>query len=343
MNSCSQQAVDWFLRLRSVQCTEADRAAFSTWLSSDPHHRTEFAEVTSMWTGMDKVLAAPFPELEAALALPPESTPSPASSLQADARSLSWFFADRWIPAALVLCLAIGGWWWYGMRTETYSYATNVGEQKTVTLADGSRLDLNTATQVTATFSARRRAVDLRQGEVAVTVAHQADRPFSMTAGGGTILDIGTQFIVRQQPDRTDVAVLQGAVLVEVSPDLETESRAPVRVNAGQRYHYRRDGLDNGPVLSLDNADAQRVAAWREGKLVLTGVSLAEAVREVNRYWPGQIVFDAPNLAAVTMQGVFNISQLDQFFTTLPRILPVEIVRRTPDQLLIIARPTKQP
>jgi transmembrane sensor len=65
---------------------------------------------------------------------------------------------------------------------------------------------------------------------------------------------------------------------------------------------------------------------------------LADAIHEVNRYWPGRIIVDAPALADIKVQGTFNVHQLDQFFTTLPRILPLEITHASPQQILITAR-----
>ncbi|BCA56616.1 putative FecR, ferric citrate sensor [Nitrospira sp. KM1] len=340
MSTHSQQAVDWFLRLRSEGCTEADRAAFQSWLSADPDHRKEFTEVRSMWGGMDKVLARPFPELEACLALPPRPASSLAGGLTSLGRWLTWSPANQFIPALLALVLVAGGWWlWEALSVQTAIYETAVGEQKTVTLADGSRLDLNTGTRVTTAFSSRRRSIELLQGEAAFTVVHQSDRSFTVSAGGRHILDIGTQFVVHQHQNRIDVTVTQGSVLISRDEKAGSSSSGEsVVLEAGHRLRYVVGGQDDGGVIALDPTESHRSTAWRDGKLIFSGVRLAEAVQEVNRYWPGQIVIDAPNLADVKVQGVFNVRQLDQFFTTLPRILPVEVSRRSPQYILITAR-----
>lgn len=341
MSILSKQAVDWFLRMRSAHCTLDDRAAFHAWLSADPEHQKEFTAVSSMWGAMDKVLATPFPELDACLALPPRRRIS--DYLRRAGRIVTWSPLQSWAPGLVVLLVVAGSWWlWQTFHVHTTIYETAVGEQKTIVLEDGSQLELNTGTRITAGFSSRTRSIELQQGEAAFTVVHEATRPFEVTAGGRHILDIGTQFDVRQSEGHVDVVVTQGSVLISNEPTHANSAAKGILLTAGHRVRYALNGPEE-PVIALNPDESHRLGAWRNGKLIFSGMRLAEAIQEVNRYWSGQIIVDAPALADIKVQGTFNVHQLDQFFTSLPRIVPIEISRPSPHQVRITARQSSGP
>ncbi len=98
------------------------------------------------------------------------------------------------------------------------SYQTAKGEQKTVTLPDGSTIVMNTDTALSVQMSARFRTVILNRGEALFTVVHESARPFRVEAGGGVIQDIGTQFHVYKRQDKVLLSVLEGSVQIDTQP-----------------------------------------------------------------------------------------------------------------------------
>jgi transmembrane sensor len=173
-----EQAVAWLLRRETL--SDRERAAFDAWLAEDPRHRLAFEQVSGQWDWLEQFKHTPVPAREA------------ASRYRAPRRPI------RHYASAAVLLLAIGlaaisADGWPGL---VRTYSTMKGETKTLTLPDGSRLELNTDTEVRVHFNHFRRHVDLLRGESFFIVKHDPDRPFEVAAGSGAIRDIGTAFNV---------------------------------------------------------------------------------------------------------------------------------------------------
>ena len=64
-----------------------------------------------------------------------------------------------------------------GVRSWLADYRTGTGERRTVTLADGSELTLNTRTSVDVSMDPTRRLLVLREGEILVQTAHSLAGP----------------------------------------------------------------------------------------------------------------------------------------------------------------------
>jgi transmembrane sensor len=207
------------------------------------------------------------------------------------------------------LCAGTAAWWFLG-GTSTSSYATAHGEQRSVILADGSRLMLNTDTALDVDLDRHARRVRLRQGEAMFEVIHDADRPFVVEADGNTISDIGTQFNVRNSGDRTMVAVLEGAVAV-ARDGRTAELTSGEQIVAG-------DG-----IWMRGNADPAMASGWTQGRLVFQSTPLGEAVAEVNRYGPEHLVIADPSLAPLKISGEFRIGNTAALVRALQSVYPI--------------------
>ena len=110
--------------------------------------------------------------------------------------------------------LGIVGFTFSGRTTET-TYKTGIGGQETLTLADGSRIDLNTDTTVRISTARSERKVWLDKGEAYFRIKHDATRPFLVLIGKRRITDLGAEFTVHRDADQLRVAVLKGSVRFE--------------------------------------------------------------------------------------------------------------------------------
>lgn len=300
-----EQAIHWLARLHSGHCTDAERAAFAAWLAENEAHRQTFDEVQRLWNEMEGLRTLATRDLEAAR----RYRPRPA-----------W---RGWRGAALALASA-GGlaaallWvipaWWEAVPAQVFHTAK--GERKTVTLPDGSRVDLNTDTELRLELSRQDRSITLARGEVLFTVVHD-ERPFIVTAGAGRIRDIGTQFDVSFRPDGVSVAVLEGKVSIVTGRD-------HVRVlQGGQAISYSATGR----FSPLAVADPEVTLAWREGKLVFKGRPLREVLDEIGRYHDVDLDLFDPELAALKVSGTFGIEDLGLLLGAMEASLPVRITR----------------
>ncbi len=227
----------------------------------------------------------------------------------------------RWLTAiAAAALLAAAAGYIALTRITTTEYATDVGEQRVVTLADESTVTLNTGTRIRVEYSRRQRRVELFQGEAAFSVEHDASRPFVVAALRGTTKAVGTQFVVQIEPAGADVSVIEGTVAVQ-SRDGNSPERRPAAVSAGQSVRYALDGT----VTAVHAADLARLKAWQAHRIIFNDMPLEEAVREYNRYTKTPIVVGDAALGSRHINGVFKIGDRPAFLGALKKGLNVTI------------------
>ena len=221
------------------------------------------------------------------------------------------------------------------------TYATAIGEQKTVTLEDGSILTLNTNTKLSVQYSKAERLVRLTQGEALFEV-EQSDRPFLVEAGGTVTRALGTEFDVHAERHTVSVTLIKGSVRVTTSdpgPGAGQAGAMPAKtlqegivLKPGDRLEMK-PGAD--PILST--IDPAQAGKWREGLLQFDNVTLAEAIAEMNRYSTTKLRIDDTDLAAERISGTFPAGEQEAFAETLKLYLPVDVVNRA-DAFLITTR-----
>ncbi len=192
-----------------------------------------------------------------------------------------------------------------------YTYTTPKGASETVTLAEGSHIELNTDTKVRVHLNRWWRKIELMRGVAFFTVIHDAARPFEVKAGEGSIRDLGTAFVVHREPSRVRVAVLEGRVRVRAQ-----ESR---ELSAGQRVAYTPSGL----LAPVEQADVAVLTAWRQGQLIFRGHRLEEVLAELGRYHDTNLLIRDPVLSDLRVSGVFRTQDLASVLNAIELTLPV--------------------
>lgn len=193
---------------------------------------------------------------------------------------------------------------------------TAIGEQKNLTLADGTRLLINTNSSLSIAFSPSVRQISLYKGEVLITTGHDAwptHRPFIVQTRHGTARALGTRFSVRVEDESSRLAVVEGAV--EMKP---AHSSTAVIVNAGEQSAF---GLERAaPVVALDQASM----TWENGMMVARNMRLADLLTELGRYRQGVLrCHDA--VADLTVSGAFSLRDTDASLRLLQSTLPISV------------------
>lgn len=274
------EASAWLARLHGPRGDDVE-GALQDWLKADPAHQEAFERATELWeilpgaAGFD---AAP---------------PRPASR--------------RFVPLAIAASLAVlaGAGAMTAFLNQPLTFDTRTGEQRTAALDDGSRISLNTDSQVTVKFARDERAVSLERGEAMFDVAHDAARPFVVRAGDERIKALGTSFVVRRDGDRVRVTLLSGKVEVA---RVGERSRVLAVLAPGERVSATPDSV---PVLDRPSLDA--ITAWRRGELRFRDTPLSEAVAEVNRYGRQRVIVNDARLASLPISGVFATDDPAEF------------------------------
>lgn len=198
---------------------------------------------------------------------------------------------------------------------------TGIGERREWTLADGTRVLLNTGSAINIQFDARQRLLRLLEGEIRIVTGHDpayADKPFVVQTAEGSLRALGTDFLVRQHAGRTELTVQQSAV--EIVP--ARVPRAARVVQAGERTWFSPDRVA-APVGIPEDA-----VAWLAGRLVADEVRLADFLQELGRYRHG-VLRCAPAVADLRFSGVFPLDDTERILAMLPRVLPVRLHART--------------
>lgn len=298
------EAVRWLLRLHSPECTEAERLACDRWLMKSPLNREAFARVEAQWQWMDQIKVHRLSVREEALSYRPARKRRSLRPIIGLAMAASVLLALGWTA------FTPNGW----IGAEA-TYLAEKSRRNTVTLADGSRLELNTDTEVKVRINRWRRRVYLMRGEAFFTVVHDASRPFEVRAGGGRVTDLGTAFEVYLQAERVLVAVQEGRVKVEAAGSRE--------LVAGQQISYGRRG-DFAAVAAQDVAE---LTAWRQGKLIFHDRPLNEVLAEIGRYHDTTLRVSDPAQSRLRVSGAFATDNLDNILGAIAMTLPVKVDR----------------
>jgi len=297
-DSVHAQAVDWLLRIRSENCPETERHAFNIWLEASASHRQAYETVLAQWEWMEPFKAMNFPARDAALRYRGKSP-----------RRLFIYSA----AATLLLAMGLTAFMPNGWLGIPHTYVAEKGDRQTVTLADGSRIELNTESEVRVHFNRWQRSVEIIKGEAFFTVNHDAERPFEVRAGSGRIRDIGTAFEVYIKPQHVIVAVQEGIVEVQASGKRE--------LTAGQQLAFS----NNGEFQALQAQDVAGLTAWRQGNLVFRDRRLDDVLAEVGRYHDTRIRLQNETLGKLRVSGIFHTAELGDTLNAIAAILPVNI------------------
>ena len=217
-------------------------------------------------------------------------------------------------------------------------YATSVGEQRTISLADGSLIALNTQSRVRVDYSDEARDIYLIDGQALFTVSHDSNRPFRVHVSGGPVVQaIGTKFDVRRLRNRTTVAVLEGRVQVTPSTNnVDTSTPDPLvhraKLGAGEAINVQ----DTGAMTTLAAVDLVEVNAWQQRRLIFKDRALSEIVEEFNRYNRQPIRIADDDLATRRYSGVWDADHPDVLFRYLLSDGDVTIDRN--DERIVIRR-----
>jgi len=304
-----QAAARWHTRLRAVSCTEEERAAFARWQGERPLHVRAFALAQRTSARLDDLVID-----ERLQALAARVSTTTTDELGAERR--------RWmIPFSLAaaLMLAVIGWHFSAglliPQVATVTYETPADQRRTVTLADGSTVELDVGTRIDVRIGDARRDIDLLAGRAMFEVTHDAARPFSVLAGGTRTTALGTRFQVQSEYGHVIVTLAEGSVAV-----------------ANDRGPSWTDRLRPGEQLKFDAAtaavgkqtvDVQRTTSWLRGRHVFRDTPLAEAVEEVNRYAKTKIRLGDASLAQLPVGGSYIAGDSKLIVEALAAVLPI--------------------
>ncbi len=298
------EAAAWLARLQSDAPSAHDRAGCEAWLAASEGNRRALAEATAAWEAVGG-LASP------SLA-PPRTRPR-------EAKLARRAVLAGGLGAASLLAV------WAGSASR--SYATGVGETRTLRLDDGSRLTLDACSQARCGFVQGLRRLELVRGRIALEVAPDPERPFVVTRERRRVLAFGRSLDVACLNEGLAVTAVDGLVLVQ------EPGREVVRLESGERLR-----ASSATGLETDRPELQAVTAWQEGRLVFADETLADATAEINRYSPRPVTLADGAVGALRISGSYRTRSAEAFARSVAMLYGLEVVSE-PDRLLLRRSP----
>jgi transmembrane sensor len=331
-----REAAEWMAR-RDRGLSESERREYETWLSADPLRPSYVRELELTWQNLELLEPEAFDVTPTANS-PAQDRPQPhsASATAVSLRRNRW----AWLTGAAAAVVLIAAAWWIVQPSASpdpvQTYATAIGEQREVTLADGSIVVLNTRTQIEVQFSEAARIVRLRKGEAHFAVAKMPDRPFLVVADQVSVRAVGTAFGTRLREHSVDVVVTEGRVALNNPADSQV---AETPLNAGQRARATwRSGSLAVEVESLDREALERALQWRMQRIDFKETPLIDAVAELNRYNQHQLVVATPETGATLLDGRVDTKDPQAFVRMLELSFDIVAEPRGSDETVLRKR-----
>jgi len=310
-----EEASTWFVTFRVDDPGAMARQEFRDWLRCSPEHIRAYLEIAATYADMPAPGDGRTPQdwLELAncvsdsnvVELNPRSASEDSSKLGPSRDRRVRMGQGRLLAACVLIVACAAGWLLFDRDT----YSTGVGEQRSVTLSDGSIVELNAESKVRVMYRDGHRDVRLLTGQALFRVAKDPSRPFVVQAGNTRVRAVGTQFDVYRRSASTIVTVIEGRVAVQseaVSGAPASAEPTAALVAAGEQVTVATNRLRMAVKPNVAAA-----TAWTQHQLVFDATPLAEVIAEFARYTPRRIVVDSPSLAALEISGQYTSSSPD--------------------------------
>ncbi|MFJ4067730.1 FecR domain-containing protein [Pseudomonas sp. NPDC089996] len=295
-----EQASHWLMLHWGGELDQEQQRRFVEWRAADPEHERAWLRLQQLQNTLGGVPAG------TALAVLRE---------QPDAQR------RQTLKLLCTLLLAGGGSYlvqsqlpW---REAMADVRSGTGERLQRTLADNSRLSLNSGSAVDIRFTASERRICLLAGELLLDSGHDAaQRPLIVDTAAGEIQALGTRFSVYQRDDECQVELFEGEL------ELRPRHARAMRLQAGQGCRFSATRL--GDIVPAN----PNAIAWQDGRLIAERMPLGEFVAQLARHRPGVLRCD-PAVAKLPLTGVFPLSDTDRVLLALQQSLPVTVQKLT--------------
>lgn len=306
------QAAEWFALFRSGHAQHSETAQWQAWLTEHPDHQ-------AAWTRVEF-------HIDRFKSLPPKTALAVLTAPDMQRR--------RAIKNLLLLgVIGLSSWQFSRGRywqEWTSDYHVAQGETKTITLADGSTVNLDSGSALNVEFNVGLRRLQLISGEIYIETAKDNTgwhRPFVVDTQDGRVKALGTRFSVSQQTNYSQVAVF--AESVEIQPSNPNTPKQLLRAGQEARFVFNRVELIQ--PIKIDKP------AWSQGVIVADNIPLSEFLLQLNRYRKGYVTC-APEIASMRIIGSFPLKDTDKILASLETNLPVKLTNPLPFLVKVLPR-----
>lgn len=328
-NNILETAFEWHALLADEDISDSQKEAFALWLQADPQHKKAYAQANELWLELGSLRREDLDEeffqpswQELCVAwlrnmIQKVTTPYKPAMAASGIVAFALFFLVVHLQEPNGPQLPV---------TPHKSYATSIGEIRTINLADGSTITLGAKTAIDIDFSQTARHISMSNGEAFFQVSKDASRPFTVTSGDVRVTVHGTVFTVRKSETSARVAVSQGVVGVNYATQ-HTEEAPPagkhtaVTLVAGEQLTLQH----HGQTSAVAAIKPEMVGVWRENIRIYIDAPLSEIITDINRHRARKITFADSSLADVKVTATLNSNNAHTMLQTLATALPLRL------------------
>ena len=335
------EAVAWHTHLAEIDALSSED--FEVWLAADPGHTRAWQQVQRSCEFIAEHADSPRARELRSAALRNVRD----AKRERESRSEPWRWRRAAMAAAVVMTVGTGVLTW--QLTAPDVYETTFGEIRVVSLQDGSRVALDSNSQLRVDYSTRARDLQLGRGQARFEVAHDVERPFSVTVNGQKIVATGTEFNIDMLNATVFVTLISGSV--EFVPKARTSGDAAIAGGMTERIDAPPGNASPQGVIRIQageqlivspatppyliNVDVDRTTAWQSGRLVFANESLASVVERVSRYADRPVQVEDEAIGALRISGVFKTGDIDGFVETISNYVGVRAERGRKGEIVL--------
>lgn len=313
------EAIEWVIKMNTSELSETQTNDLHAWIAKSPVHAEKLLAVSDVWDETEDLsqLAELFPLHE-------------VEQQAAKKRKFasSWFLNPGMAVAALLL--VVGSVYLFPLSgnkpVQSFSseIATIVGEYKTITLSDTSRVILNTNSKIEVAFdkNSQQRRIILQRGEAHFDVAKDKTRPFIVVVGDQEVRAVGTAFNIEIDQDFTEVTVTEGIVAISSDEATVSAEMEDNQLTAGQVAIIKNGSSE---ISTLEQKTIDKKLSWQKGRVVFEGEKLADVVEEISRYTTKKFVFSDEQVGNVRVGGYFRIGNIEEMLEVIDQTFDVDI------------------
>jgi transmembrane sensor len=354
----SDEAAEWFIRLRDDRLNFRHRERNVRWLKQSPAHIAELLRIQQVYTVLraakleNRPPGSPGQADSNVVVLTPRTLPPPPPIRPNESRVRSTL---TWKVAASVACLAVSLLLGYIVKAAWLdrTLETELGEWRIATLTDGTVVRIGPASRLRVSFGDDHRSVRLLRGEAMFDVAKDPSRPFFVKSEMVGVLAVGTEFRVSRHGGEDVVAVTEGSVAIyrdgrddvrgavtQVAAQL-ANATGGVALAAGEQVSVSK--ANHSQPIAKQKANLDYELAWADGWVSYEDKTIAEVASEFNRRNRVQIVIMDATVAERRL-AFFRGSATDpeSFAAALAVSSDITIVRDDPKVLRVELSPHSQ-
>ncbi|GGA11607.1 FecR family protein [Dyella caseinilytica] len=340
----TDQAAAWYIE-QQEPLSERQRVEFMNWLRASPKHVAEYFAIVQMngdmkaAAALEKLTTAElveqtrhsnpivmFPRMGRGV---PKELPPQAAIRVRSGRLLAGLVG---MAATFVLAwLGVAHWHLAqvpSQRVYAQSYTGDANGVRSLTLSDGTLIQLDHNSRIDVRFDAHYRRIAVLSGHVLFDMGKDHTRPMVVDVGGHVLQDIGTIFDVKRSTDGDTLTVISGRVRVLNAQHGASKSEGlpplgdPVAdLTAGQQVE-----LDASGVSLARTVQPEQVTAWLPSEISFQHEAIGDVARRFNAYTSKPLVIENDRIAEKRISGVFRANNQQGFLAYLSTLPDVRII-----------------